>query len=128
MLVLDTTFCIDHLRGRAEAKSKTDELDASGERLALVSASIVEFLVMPSAQGGERLREALDLVSRCEMLEVDEEIGMSAARLGGECLKRGSTVGAMNLVIAATAIRHRCAVLTRDPDFSRIPGVMVVSY
>lgn len=128
MLVLDTTFCIDHLKGTPEARAKAREMDGAGERLALVAASMVEFLAVPSAQGGERLRKALELTSRCEILQVDQEIGLTAARLGGECLKRGAQVGSMDLVIAATALHHRCAVLTRDPDFGRIPGVMVQSY
>lgn len=83
---------------------------------------------MPSAQGGEWLRQALELASRCEFLGGGESIGMSAARLGGVGLKRGAEVGGLDLVIAATALRPRCAVLTRDPDLARIPGLMVQTH
>jgi tRNA(fMet)-specific endonuclease VapC len=128
LLCVDSTFCIDLSRGLPSAVARARDLSERGEHVVIASPTLTEFLVRAFAQGGQRLSNALALVSQFEVLEITEAIAMDAARLGGECVRRGSTVGNMDLLIAAAA-RHRGAnVLTRDPDFGRIPGVLVETY
>jgi len=128
MRCLDTTFCIDFSNGLQAARTKVDELESQGEHLAIAAPALTEFLVGAFSQEGKKLTQALEFVSRLETLEVTESIAMDAARLGGECIRRGRAVGVMDLLIAAAARAHRGVVLTRDPDFSRIPGLSTETY
>jgi len=128
MHCLDSSYCIDLARGLPAARAKAQELEQRGDQLAIPAPALAEFLVGAFSQGGRRLADALDFVSQLATLEVTEPIAMDAARLGGECVRRGQTVGTMDLLVAATARHHRAVVLTRDPDFARIPGVSTETY
>lgn len=128
MYCLDSTFCIDLANGTNAAITKARDLDSRKERLALAAPGLTEFLVGAFAQGGKRLASALELVSQLEILDVTESIAVDAARMGGECARRGTPVGNIDLIVAAVAKHHRATVLTRDADFSRIPGIVVEMY
>jgi predicted nucleic acid-binding protein len=128
MYCLDSTFCIDLANGVPGAFDKARELDQRKERLTLAAPGLTEFLVGAFAQGGKRLARALEFVSQLEVLDVTEPLAVDAARLGGECARRGSSVGSLDLIVAAVAKHHRATILTKDSDFSRIPGIAVETY
>src|ERR1700747_1262463 len=106
MKCLDSTFCIDLANGLASARDKADEFSRAGERLAIPAPAMTEFLVGAFHAGGRRLAQALAFVSELEVLDVTESISVDAARLGGECARRGTPVGTLDLLIAATAKHH----------------------
>ena len=125
---LDSTLCFDLLNGDPGARSRIQELEAAGERLGVAAPTLTEFLVGAFARGGRVLTEALEFAAQLEVLAVDEGIAIEAARLGGECHRNGKAVGNLDLLIGATSKQHRAVLLTKDADFSRIPGVVVESY
>ena len=128
MLCVDSTYCIDLASEVPAAASKAHELASSGERLAIAAPALTGFLVGAFAKGGRRLSQALEMVEQLEVLPVTGDVALDAARLGGECARRGATVGNLDLLIAACARRHGARILTRDPDFGRIPNVQVETY
>ncbi|HXQ94998.1 MAG TPA: type II toxin-antitoxin system VapC family toxin [Thermoplasmata archaeon] len=128
MRCLESTFCIDLLRGDPDAARRIRELEAAGERLAVAAPTLTEVLVGAHLQGGRRLADALEFTAQLEVLEVSAEIALEAARLGGECARKGGHVSNLDLLIGATAKHHHAILMTRDADFSRIPGVLVEAY
>ncbi len=73
-------------------------------------------------------RELTELVGQFDLLEVDVEI----ARLFGferyRLRRRGEPIGDMDLLIAATAVRHDLTLLTNNRrHFDRIPDLAVES-
>jgi len=104
------------------------EFDSRTERLAIPAVALTEYLVGIYSRGGPHAEQATELASQFEVLEVTEAIAIEAARLGGECARRGTPVGNMDLLIGATTRLHRATLLTRDADFSMIPGVSVEKY
>jgi predicted nucleic acid-binding protein len=125
---LDSTFCIDLVKGSRDAVRKAEELSKTGERLAIPAPALTEFLVGAFHQGGKRLTQALEFVSELEVLDVTESISVDAARMGGDCTHRGEAVGTIDLLIAATARHHHVPLLTRDRDFARIAGLTLETY
>lgn len=128
MKCVDASFCIDLANGNPGAVAKAADLSKIGERLAIPAPALTEFLVGAFHQGGRRLSQALELVSELDVLDVNEPISIEAARAGGECARRGETVGTMDLLVAATARHHHAHVLSRDSDFARISGVILETY
>lgn len=61
-----------------------------------------------------------------QMLPVEPEIATCFARLAATELNRGRRLRRHNTWIAATALRHRAAVLAQDPDFSSFEEVEVL--
>jgi tRNA(fMet)-specific endonuclease VapC len=125
---LDSTFCIDFANGVPGALDKAEELTKLGERLSISAPALTEFLVGAFHHGGKRLAQALEFLSELEVLDVTEPISVEAARLGGECSRRGEMVGTIDLLIASTAKHHHAHLLSRDSDFSRIPGLTLETY
>lgn len=128
MKCVDAAFCIDLVNGSPRAVTKSHELAKSGERVAIAAPALTEFLIGAFHRGGRRLAQALELASALEVLDLTETICVDAARLGGECFRRGEAVGTIDLLVAATANHHHAQILSRDTDFARIPGVTLETY
>jgi predicted nucleic acid-binding protein len=99
-----------------------------GERLAITAPAMTGFQVIAFPAGGRRLAQALAFVSELEVLDVTWNISMDAARQGGECSRRGTPVGTIDLLIAATARLPREAPLGRERDFSLLPHLLLETY
>jgi tRNA(fMet)-specific endonuclease VapC len=66
------------------------------------------------------------LLQHLPVLPFDLVAARVHARLWAELLGKGRLVGERDLLIAATALAHGCAVVTRDErSFPRIPGLTV---
>lgn len=128
MRCVDTTFCVDLSKGVPAAVARAEELDRIHERIGIPAPALAEFLIGGFAKGGRRLESAVDLISRMEVLPVDEEVALEAARIGGQAVREGRPVGTIDLLIAATARTRHCAIITRDQDFSGIPGLSIETY
>jgi tRNA(fMet)-specific endonuclease VapC len=80
---------------------------------------------------GVRARRAAfveSLLSTLPVLPVDLQTARAHARLLGE-LPNNETTCAHDALIAATALRHGCGVLTRNvKGFSKLAGVRVLAY
>ena len=128
MKCLDSTFCIDLLKGQPAARARADELARMGERLAIAAPAVTEVLVGAFRQGGRRLSQALEFFAELEVLDVDEGITIEAARAGGECLRRGEPVVTTDLRMAATTKKHHDWLVSRDRGFAQIPGLTLEPY
>jgi tRNA(fMet)-specific endonuclease VapC len=125
---VDSTFLIDLSLGHAGALGKARDLESRHERIGIPAIVLTEFLVGAYARGGGQLPKAIELVSQFEFCDVTESIALDAARLGGECFRRGNPASNLDLLIASTVRHHRAVLLTRDEDFARIPGVTIEGY
>lgn len=125
---LDSTFCIDFLRGVQPAAEKAQEIEATGEHLSISVPVAMEILVWGRRHGEKALSGTIELLERVGVLDSTLEIAHEASRLRLECERRGGAVGAIDLLIAATARVHHQSLLTRDSDFHRVPGLTLLSY
>lgn len=79
------------------------------------------------ARRNRRLAYVEAILAGFPALSVDVEAARVHAQLHAAQLDAGSRSGAHDLLIAATALAHGFAVLTRDvDDFSRVPGLTVL--
>ena len=60
------------------------------------------------------------------LLEVDDAVASCFARIADDQLRAGRRLRRHDTWIAATALRHRVAVLTQDADFSDFTSVEVI--
>lgn len=75
-----------------------------------------------------RLDTAINLVSRMEVIPIDEAIAIEAARIGGQAIQDGTPIGTLDLLIAAAARMRQCPIFARDRDFAGIPGLAIETY
>jgi tRNA(fMet)-specific endonuclease VapC len=135
MACLDTTILID-LVGRKsprreQAIKKIEELAGAGQGLATTRFSVAELYVgVAQSRRPEEDEAALrTLLKEFEILEFND----AAARVFGSItafLQRiGQPAGDMDVLIAATALVHGHALITRNRrHFRQIPGLTVEEY
>ncbi len=132
MVCLDTTFLADLLRERAEARRVLDDLERAGRAYATTVISIGELVrgAWAQPQHARRLAVIGKLVQEIVVWEVNLAAAYQYGQLKAELQRAGRSVGDRDLLIASTALAYgESRIVTRDVrDFSRIPGVEVVSY
>lgn len=125
-MILDSCFVVDLMTGDEAAVAKLDELVAEGRQLSVSTLSVTE------VERGltDRERETFDAVVRdVDVVAYDREMAHRAAGLLRSLDDDGAPVGAVDAMVAATALERDGVVVTRNvSEFRRIDGVRVVPY
>ena len=126
-LLIDTSVLID-----LERASPSLPPDAQGQAILISAITASELLhgVERAADEARRARRAtfveriLDVVP---VLPIDLDVARVHARIWASLLRRGSVIGAHDLLIAATALAHDLPLLTRNArEFARVDGLQVI--
>jgi len=124
-LLIDTSVLVDLERARSPALLQ--EIEDQGVFISAISASELLHGVERAADDARRARRqafverVLDIVP---ILPFDLDVARVHARTWASLLQRGAAIGAHDLIIAATALCHDLAVLTRNArEFGRVDGL-----
>jgi tRNA(fMet)-specific endonuclease VapC len=104
----------------------------SDQAIAVATICVSELLHGPhrmsNAVARARAEQSVeDLLARFTIVDFDVEIARLHARLGADLAAKGTTIGAHDLIIAATALSLDYRIATRDTrSFPKIPGLDVV--
>jgi len=129
-ILIDASVLIDVERGRLSLEALALR---QGEEVVAISVITASELLqgVHRVRGGARAAKAEafveGLLELLPMMPFDLPEARVHARLSAELQARGTTVGAHDLLIAATAIANDCRVATRDlRSFPNIDGLEVV--
>jgi tRNA(fMet)-specific endonuclease VapC len=129
-MILDSTFLIDVLRGDDQVAERIEEIDATGTPCvsSVTVMELMEGIYLADASPSER--EAVeDLLTNLTELPFDRRCAMEAGRVNADLIRDGERIDEADVMIAATALVHDHAVVTRNVDhFERIGSVSVVTY
>ena len=123
--LLDTTWIVEYLRGNADVISRVQALQDGALAVSLVSvAELYEgvFRSQDPVRNEAALKSFLEGVT---VLGLTEDICVFYGRERARLYQEGNVVGAIDLLIAATALTHNLTLLTADRDFERVEGLMV---
>jgi predicted nucleic acid-binding protein len=99
--------------------------------IAAISASELLHGVHRLRQSARKIRTEAwveGILSALPVLTFDLACARAHARLGAQLARRGSTIGAHDLIIAASALAWGYSVITKDQrSFSRIPDLDVLT-
>lgn len=121
----DTCAWIDFFRG-----SQTPLAEALGDSLTRVEVLTCGVVLYELLQGIKNQREELlvqNAIQALSHLEMTRELWISAGRLSAQLRCSGLTLPFSDIIIAAIALEHGCAVLTIDRHFEAVPGLKMVS-
>ena len=135
MACLDTNMLID-LAGksserREQAIRKIEQLSTEGQGLATTRFNLAELYVGLSRSRHPREdEEAIDaLLGEFEILEFRDAAARLFGSITGHLQQLGRPAGDMDVLIAATAMAHGHALITRNPKhFQHIPHLIVEDY
>lgn len=111
MKLVDTTVAVDHLRGVPAAVELLTALTDAGDDL--VASELARFELL----AGVRTKELTGLEEFCSALrwaQVTEDVARVAGQLARRYRKRHSEIGAVDYLIAATAIVVDADLLTTN--------------
>jgi tRNA(fMet)-specific endonuclease VapC len=126
--LIDTDWVIDHFNGVTQVTLRLKELQPRGLGLSVVSAAEL-WEGAYFSRDPKRSQETLEgFLSGVDVLGLDEEICKRFGQLRGSMRKRGQTIGDFDLLIAATALRHKLTLLTNNrKHFESIAGLEIES-
>lgn len=131
MVVLDTTFAVDVLRGDEAAVRTLSVLQKGTGSIGVTVISHFELF----AGAGRARRPAEEsskvgaFLQELTLFETTPESARLAGLLDAKLSAQGRRVGVLDLLIGATALHHGEALVTRKrKDFEAIPDLEVIGY
>ena len=121
--LVDTDWMADFLNGRNEAVQLLSRLMDQGVAISIITyAELCEGIsILPD---DDRRRSDLETLSaNIDVLGIDHEVARVFGRLRSELRRGGQLIPDMDSLIAATALRHDLALISRDRHFERIPDL-----
>jgi predicted nucleic acid-binding protein len=103
-----------------------------GVYISAITASELLVGVHYAESDGQRTRRSAfveAVLARVPVLSFETEEARIHAGLFAALAKQGKMIGAHDLIIAATAIAHNCAVLTENiREFAKVPGLEAIAF
>ncbi|MFO6418682.1 type II toxin-antitoxin system VapC family toxin [Hylemonella sp. W303a] len=131
MLVLDTNTISYDFRGDPKVVPRLQAVAPSDVGVpAVVEYELRDGLMrLPQEVAEPRLAALAQLLRPLQKLPFDSECATEAARLRTTLEAAGTPIGPMDLLIAATALRHQATLVTRRTrEFSRVAGLQWVDW
>ncbi len=130
MIVLDTSFIVDILRGRERALEMLSRLEESGELVCTTSINVLELYrgVFLSKRVEENSRALIALIDNLLVLDLNEDVYEIFGAISSPLRTAGGPVGDLDEAIAAIALAYGASIVSRDLHFQRIPGLKIVEY
>lgn len=121
MVVADTSVWIQFFNRPGSPEKRAIDALIDVDELALVGIVLAELLQGCRSQA-ERgtLKDALLALS---YLEVTQSTWIKAGEISSSLLRKGVTLPMSDLLLAATALEHRCRIYSLDAPFTKIPGL-----
>ncbi|MEJ2633224.1 MAG: type II toxin-antitoxin system VapC family toxin [Acidihalobacter sp.] len=127
MLILDSNTISYYFRGDPHVVPRLQAL----RPMELGVPAIVEYelryglMRLPEKVAAPRMAALAQLLRPMQLLPFDSECAAQAAELRAGLEALGTPIGSHDTLIAATALRHRAALVTRNVrEFSRVPGLV----
>lgn len=125
MYLLDTNICIYVIR-KQPAKVLERLMACALDEVALSVVTLAELAYgVSKSQAPERNREALELfVAPFQVLEYDAKAAFAYGEVRSELERKGTPIGAMDLLIAAQALAIGATLVSNNlREFRRVPGL-----
>jgi len=130
MLVLDTSFIIDAMRGKGEALSRLADLENEDDLLCTTSLNALELFrgAYLSPRRDEKIARVRRIMDQLLVLPITEETYDICGAISAALISGGRQIGDFDEIIAAIAISHGAELITRDRHFDRLPMLKVMHY
>ncbi|MBI4199157.1 MAG: PIN domain-containing protein [Chloroflexi bacterium] len=118
-VIVDTSVWVDYLRGRNSGRA-TPLAELINQRQAILCGIVLAEILNGVRSPQERLH-LNDLLNALPYRETSRHTWLRAGELAHSLRSQGFPTPLSDLILAALALEHRCALLTYDRHFHRIP-------
>jgi tRNA(fMet)-specific endonuclease VapC len=100
-----------------------------GLYLSTVTVMGLELWLLHPRTPGRHMQTYAALMQQIKLLNVDDAIAHQAALVGNTFRNQGQRVGAVDLLLAATALVHGLTVVTHSPQvYAQVPGLTLTDW
>lgn len=131
MLILDSNIISYYFRGDPQVVPRLQALRPADVGV----PAIVEYelryglLRLPSGAATSRLAALVMFLQPLQILPFDSECAALAARIRADLETVGTPIGAHDTLIAATVLRHKATLVTRNiREFARVPDLQWINW
>jgi tRNA(fMet)-specific endonuclease VapC len=127
---LDTDVCVDVLRGQMPpAGSVGDRIPLAASAVSIVTVAELETGVI-KARSPKAFRHRLDsLLEQVAVIDFDRSVARHYGDIRGHLEQAGTTIGPLDLLIAAHARSRGARLVTANlREFRRVPGLRCIGW
>ena len=131
MVLLDTVFLIDLMRGRERAIDLLERLEDEDEPLSLAATTLAEFHrgIATVDLSADRRRRIVDVVKARPLLPLDTAAAERAGQLDAALWAHGEPLDPEDAALAGIALtRDEVLVTRRVKEFGRVEGLRMRTY
>ncbi len=128
MASLDARFVLDCASELPSAVARYRQLRERGEPLYLSVAARAAVVVRGADEGERFRRRAEALLRSTEPLDIDPGSVRCAAAIAHELAREGRRMDGVDLFVAAGARQHGQSLVSRNPSFKNVAGLVRQSY
>lgn len=131
MVLIDTVFLIDLMRGRERAVDMLERLEQEDEPISLATTTLAEFHrgLATVDLTADRKRRVVDAVHGRPILPLDAPAAERAGQLDAALWARGEPLDPEDAAIAGIALTRDMVLVTRRArEFGRVEGLRMRTY
>ena len=126
MFALDSNAIIHAFQGKGGVAKRLTAIPPGNISIPAVALFEVECGVLKSHNSARRRRQLAQLTGACRVLHFDDKVAGIAARIQVDLERRGSKIGPLDTLIAATALANGAILITHNTrEFGRVPGLQI---
>jgi len=128
--LLDTNICIYIIKKRPpEVLERLVSLDPEEVGVSSITVAELEYGVAKSSRPRQNREALLNFLAPLQILAFDDQAAQHYGKIRAYLERKGQTIGAMDLLIAAHARSLSLTLVTNnEKEFSRVPGLTVENW
>jgi tRNA(fMet)-specific endonuclease VapC len=126
--LIDTDWVIDHLNSLSPATKRLRQLEPQGLAVSIVTVAELWEGVIFSRDRQRSETMLREFIENVRVIAIDEETCQQFGQIRGSLRREGRLIGDLDLLIAASALRHSLTLLTNNRrHFENIEGLRIES-
>ena len=129
MFLLDTNTVIYFFKGKGRVRERLSATRPADVSMSAVSLYEIEVGIAKSVQPAKRRKQLDTFLAVVPVVPFDRSVARTAAEVRADLEKRGIPIGALDNLIAGTALAHHATLVTRNTrEFSRLADLTVIDW
>lgn len=129
MYVLDTNTLIYYFKGQGRVAQNLANLSSQEIAISTIVLFELQVGIAKSTSPAKRTQQLQQLLSRANLVSFDRDAALAAARIRAQLEQQGTPIGAIDVLIAGTAVAIQATLVTHNvKEFSRIAGLAIADW
>src|SRR3989344_1839770 len=130
MVCLETSFMVDFLRGKEEARIFLEKMLEKREVPTITAPTIMELISGAEPEESKReKKEIINLLFSLIVLPLDKESSILAGEIEANLMLNGESIPPIDIMIAAIAIKNNETLITKNiKHFERVKNLKIEAY